>query len=83
MLTPHLLGLAAAIALAFVAPAWGQPEQPMSAGLVNQLQDFELQEQLIAVGVLDGTAVRRPGAIYARPWNGSAGRTNPSGAWNR
>ena len=56
MLTPHLLGLAAAIALAFVAPAWGQPEQPMSAGLVNQLQDFELQEQLIAVGVLDGTA---------------------------
>ena len=56
MLTPHLLGLAAAIALAFVAPAWGQQEQPMSAGLVNQLQDFELQEQLIALGVLDGTA---------------------------
>src|SRR5262245_8131755 len=56
MLTPRLLGLAAAIALAFVAPAWAQQEPPMSAGLVNQLQDFEVQEQLIALGVLDGTA---------------------------
>ena len=56
MLTPHLLSLAAAIALAFVAPAWGQQEQPMSANLVNQLQDVEVQEQLIALGVLDGTA---------------------------
>ncbi len=56
MLTPHLFSLATAIALAFVAPAWGQQEQPMSAGLVNQLQDVEIQEQLIALGVLDGTA---------------------------
>ena len=56
MPTPHLLSLAAAFALAFVAPAWGQQEQPMSASLVNQLQDVEVQEQLIALGVLDGTA---------------------------
>jgi esterase/lipase superfamily enzyme len=59
MLTPHLLTLAATIALVFVAPAWGQQAQQscnMSAGLVNQLQDVEVQEQLIALGVLDGTA---------------------------
>src|SRR5262245_16870516 len=56
MLTPHLLSLAAAIALALVAPAWGQQQQPMSASLVNQLQDVEVQEQLIALGVLDSTA---------------------------
>ena len=56
MLTPHLLSLAAGIALAFVAPAWGQQQPPMSASLVNQLQDAEVQEQLIALGVLDSTA---------------------------
>jgi esterase/lipase superfamily enzyme len=56
MLTPHLLRLAATIALAFVAPAWAQQQPPMSAGLVNQLQDVEVQEQLIALGVLDSTA---------------------------
>jgi Alpha/beta hydrolase of unknown function (DUF900) len=60
MPTPHLLALAAAIALAFVAPAWGQQEPPMSAGLLNQLQDVEVQEQLIALGVLDGTAGQAP-----------------------
>jgi esterase/lipase superfamily enzyme len=56
MLAPHVLSLAAAIALTFVAPAWGQQEQPMNVTLVNQLQDVEVQEQLIALGVLDGTA---------------------------
>jgi esterase/lipase superfamily enzyme len=55
VLTIHLLSLAAAIALAFVAPAWGQQQQ-MSATLVKQLQDIEVQEQLIALGVLDSTA---------------------------
>jgi len=50
------LGLAAAIALTSVVPAWGQQQQAMSAGLVKQLQDVEVQKQLIALGVLDATA---------------------------
>jgi esterase/lipase superfamily enzyme len=56
MLTLRLLGLAAAIALTSVVPAWGQQESVMSVGLVRQLQDVEVQEQLIALGVLDATA---------------------------
>ena len=50
----RLLCLAASIALTSVAPARAQPA--MSAGSVNQLQDVEIQEQLIALGVLDATA---------------------------
>jgi esterase/lipase superfamily enzyme len=56
MLTLRLLSLAAGIALTFVTPVWGQNEQPMSAGLVKQLQEIEVQNELIALGVLDATA---------------------------
>jgi esterase/lipase superfamily enzyme len=56
MLTPRLLSLATAIALTSLTPAWGQQDQKMSAGLVKQLQDVEVQKQLIALGVLDATA---------------------------
>jgi esterase/lipase superfamily enzyme len=50
----RLLSLAAVIVLSSVAPSWGQ--QAMSAPLVKQLQDVEVQKQLIALGVLDATA---------------------------
>src|SRR5262245_64579318 len=56
MLTLRHLNLAATIALISVAPASGQREQAMSAGLVEQLQNVEVQEQLIALGVLDAAA---------------------------
>jgi esterase/lipase superfamily enzyme len=56
MLALRFLRFPAAIALAYVAPAWGQQEQAMSAALVKQLQDVEVQKQLIALGVLDATA---------------------------
>ena len=56
MPTFRLLSLAAAIALASGAPAWGQQKQEMSTGLVRDLQDVEVQKQLIALGVLDATA---------------------------
>jgi hypothetical protein len=56
MLTPRLLSLAAAVALTSLTTALGQQDQKMSAGLVKQLQDVEVQEQLIALGVLDATA---------------------------
>ncbi|MDX2204943.1 MAG: alpha/beta hydrolase [Hyphomicrobiaceae bacterium] len=50
------LSLAAAIALAPLASAWGQQESAKRASLSEQLRDIEVQEQLIALGVLDGTA---------------------------
>src|SRR5262245_53627074 len=56
MLTLRHLNLAATIALISAAPASGQREQAMSAGLVEQLQNVEVQEQLIALGVLDAAA---------------------------
>jgi esterase/lipase superfamily enzyme len=56
MQTLRLLSLAAAFALTSGAPAWGQQEEAMSAALVRQLQDVEVQKQLIALGVLDATA---------------------------
>ena len=54
MLILRLLSLAAVIALASGAPAWGQ--QSMSEELVRDLRDVEVQKQLIALGVLDATA---------------------------
>jgi len=56
MLTLRHISLAAAIALTSIAPAWGQQERAMSAGLVEQLQNVQVQEQLIALGVLDAAA---------------------------
>ena len=56
MLIPRLLSLTAAMVLTSLAPAWGQQEPAMSAALVKQLQDVEVQKQLIALGVLDATA---------------------------
>ena len=52
----RLLCLAASVTLTSVAPAWAQQADVMSAGLVRQLQDVEVQKQLIVLGVLDATA---------------------------
>ncbi len=54
----RLLCLAASVTLTSVAPAWAQPAEVMSAGLIRQLQDVEVQKQLIVLGVLDATAGR-------------------------
>jgi hypothetical protein len=83
MLTPHLLRLAATIALAFVAPAWAQQQPPMSAGLVNQLQMSRSKNNSLPWASSTALRDRRPGTIYAKPWTGFAGPTNSSGAWKR
>src|SRR5262249_24050351 len=55
----RLLSLIAALVLAPSACAWAQSN--MSPALTQDLRDAEVQEQLIALGVLDATARRASG----------------------
>jgi esterase/lipase superfamily enzyme len=52
----RVLSIFLAIALAPTAAAAQQPSQSMSADLVKDLRDVEVQKQLIAAGVLDAQA---------------------------
>jgi esterase/lipase superfamily enzyme len=54
----RLLWLAAVIALLTGASAWAQQPPKMSADLTRDVRDAKVQEQLIALGVLDATAGR-------------------------
>src|SRR5262245_29284356 len=56
MLTLRHISLAAAIAPTSIAPARGQQDGAMSGALVEQHQNVQVQEQLIALGVMDAAA---------------------------